>query len=514
MPSWSAPLLVLGLAVLLPWLRWLHRQRRAEAEVPVAAVFLWRRSGADPAVRSPARHPDRLWLYRAAVCGLLVLAAAGPHLERTGGRPLDVYVDDSPRLAVREDEGTRLDLAVDRLLEALGESEAGPTRLISLARPARSLTFDPEKADARARIREWIGTGIAGDGERAGDRAGERRAGRGPLPAAARLRPGAERWLVSDGADPAVSEWATRAGLDRVIQVGRASENCAVTRLALRRSALAPDRLRGAVRVANAGRSPAVRRVEVRQGERTLYAAQLEIPAGSAVQRSFPVPPAAGRPLEARIAPADRLARDDSLTLATPAPAAVPTRVDARCGPHLRAALAVHPGLDLGGEEAGGAANAPTLRVSCAPERPAAGAPSIWIRPDAPPPDPRRRLPGAAAARDPRRVAGVGRGAQALEVSLDMTSPAWARRPEYAAFVAGLVDRAVGRALLDWQAAVGRPGNGAAAARIAPAPMAAPEPTGRGATPAGAAALDASVPLLVAAAVLLCLDVRFAGRRS
>ena len=51
-----------------------------------------------------------------------------------------------------------------------------------------------------------------------------------------RLDASIAHWLVTDGASERIRLWANEVRVDRVIQVGEATENVAVTRLSTRRS--------------------------------------------------------------------------------------------------------------------------------------------------------------------------------------------------------------------------------------------------------------------------------------
>jgi hypothetical protein len=354
---------------------------------------------------------------------------------------------------------------------------------------------------------------------------------------------------VTDGADPRPLAALPAAALTRVIGVGQARDNQAVTALALRPSLRLPDpdsarpdgEWLAMVSVFNAGPVPRERTLTLARAGEPLAVWTLTLAPGETQTRTLGIGQA-GAGLSTTLLPAraDALPLDDALALARgAAPAPFPTQVQTACPPQVRAALRAHPGLDLGETRPA------KVRVRCAAGRPSAGsAPTLWLRPGpgaipvegvpvwapelaagltpvpagawsrvaADPADMAAEETGAArtllaAEGIPLIVETQAGGVLVVDVRLATTDPAAAGRPELPVLLAALLDRLAGAELL-------APVTGAyrdpLAARIAPGPL--PRP--------GAMALPASVPrgaapwLLAAALAILLWDLlRLGGGR-
>jgi hypothetical protein len=255
-----------------------------------------------------------------------------------------------------------------------------------------------------------------------------------------------------------------------------------------------PERLRGIVRVTNAGTRDTSRHLEVRSADAVIVAESLALAPGEVAQREFNVPASSATLVHATITPGDAVPEDDELTLQRPDAQRVRVRLDAHCGAHLSQALRSHPSLLVAGE------GAPDLEVWCADGPPRTSVPVLWFRRPAKAPEDAQPLsptangyPLVSEREGPHRT---------LEVRGDMESRGWVRRPEYPAFLAELLDRIVGRPLLD---PVARHEVPEGAARIAPR-----EPgIGAAVTPraAGVAPADLAGFAVVFAALLLLLDI-------
>jgi hypothetical protein len=422
--EWAHPAF-LSLLALVPLLRWVHRRRVVATETPVAALFLW--PEAAPAVgERRARTSDPRWRRRAAMLALLVIGAAGPSLVRPGSQAIDVHFDDAPSMRARETDGTRVTLAIRELGALLRQADAEEIRIVSVREPARTLTLDPRVPDGwSSAIAQWV----------------DLRPRTGPLPMPGVLAASREHWLVTDGADPAVEEWLRGAPIARVIHVGAATENVAVTLLSTRPHLQDRRQLRAVVEITNAGTRETSRRLEIRSADHVIVSRELRLRSGEVSEQAFDVPNVSGARLHAQIAPHDAVAEDDEQTLELSGPLAASVRLDAECGPHLRSALRAHPTLSMvDGVPA-------DVAVSCSEALPGGGPPTLWFRPSHGPADDARPFP--LDANDAAIVAHGQGGMRVLEVPVDMERPDWIRQPEYPAFVAELLDRIVGRPLLD-----------------------------------------------------------------
>jgi len=230
------------------------------------------------------------------------------------------------------------------------------------------------------------------------------------------------------------------------------------------------------IEVANRGTQPVNRELVLRDASGDHEVAAFELEPGET--RQITTQSSAGHWL-AELQPSDSLALDDSLLLDQSAFEPVITTVDAECTAPLQRALAAHPGLAISTDDVS------ELYVNCSdralyPPRglrfyagnslPVIASPmwlpgadrfdDINLRQDwllaSPWPS------GAPADANVMLVAGddaliVSRNDGALiESVIDMNAPTLARQPEFAALIAGLVDAALGREVLDPVAAVAR----------------------------------------------------------
>lgn len=514
--SLESPLWLAGLLI-IPLVWWLHRFRELGRREVVAAAFLWRSSPPDAEVGRFATRPQPVWLLRALLLAMLVLALAAPHWQVKRPASLTVWLDDSASMFVEEEGGsTRMQLAVTALVRELSAYPYDSLILRSLGAPGRVVQLS--SSDSLQRLRDFL----------------REPRGEPTLPAPAAMAADRLHWLVSDGASRGLVAWAARAPLSRIIQVGRHTENVALTRLALRRQSDAMPQL--SVELYNGGLGAAARRVEVRAGNRLLADYRLELDSGEREVRLVDVPEISASPLTAQIWPADALSRDDRLDLSSNAWGLTALRLSGDCGPWLKAALAAHP--DLVSEDS--TAASARLNVYCGdfPDRPAVpalllaggeglgaimGTPS-WTR------DAGRlgelglapawlALPAASGlpAISPGRVLLQAGGQvlvshdpqrQTLSIAFDLAWPALVRQPEYPLLLAALVDRLLGR-----EGSHRGMGSVAAAADVSVAPRQLRAVAERSALPEFMARVDLSAYLLASALVLLLADILLVWRR-
>jgi Mg-chelatase subunit ChlD len=425
----------------------------------------------EPRARRPREERDRSWLWRAAIAGVLLAGVADPRLEGWGPRTIEVLIDDAPSMHAVEGGASRIGAAGRELAEAVTSVRGADLRVATLRGSGAPLVLRREsRASWPAALHEWL-SGLGQEPGPASDAGAER---------------DRETWLVTDAVDPAIAGW-TRP-VDRVIRVGAETENAGLTRLALRGLPDGIDRWLGLARVSNAGRAVAHRRLQVHSGADLVWDEELEITAGESLQRIFSVSGPHPPELRARLLPADALAADDALSLPAGRLAPVAVRVDPRCDHYLRSALGVHPALAVG------APISEDLVVWCSDAPPKSERPLLWFRTGHPGGPPR-------TGEEPVRV--LGSSPMRIEVVSGSGSPEERRRPEYAVFIADLLDRAVGRDLLDRSAAVERP---EAWLRIAPGPP--PDSTSSQRGSGAGAARDLAGLAALLAALLLLVDTR------
>lgn len=433
MPGLLQPWWLIALGV-IPLIRWLHRRQAPLSAYDVSAVFIWPDAAADTAPGPQQRPPDPSWRRRALIAGLLVVALAGPTLQRENA-VLTVWLDDSLSMQTIEDGETRLAAAQQKLEIELERSDYAEVnrRKLSDALPAQ---LDDTSA----------------------------------------------HWLVTDGAGESVRDWASRVQLDRVVTIGRLTENVSLSRLAVRRD-IDDDIFDVLVAITNTGDSPAERRVGLWNGDIEFQTAQVSLAPGQTVHWPTRVP-AIDREITASLDASDALRDDDELSIAADDLVPVAVSIGPGCGAALRSALAAHPSLRIVGERA-----TASLEVSCprdafpdttnTPGRarriraligdatPVAAAP-VWL----PPAGAAARLilppefisfatwPGPIDA-DRQRVLlksgsapliavteAIG-GGTIVDTVIDLRHREFVRQPEYAALLAEVVDIAMGRAVLD-----------------------------------------------------------------
>jgi hypothetical protein len=429
-PWW---LIALGV---IPLIRWLHRRQAPLLTHDVSAVFLWQDQTANDTAGQEQRPPDPAWRRRALIAALLVFALVGPVIEREQ-TILTVWVDDSLSMSTLEDGETRLVAGTELLEQQLQDNY-----YTSITQHFLSETF-PEHPDESS-----------------------------------------AHWLITDGASERVQNWARQFGIDRVIQVGALTENVAVSQLSVRRDLDDDSMLDVLVSITNTGTEEQERQLELTIGDQLPQTTELSIAPGQTVHWQTRGPSGVGSitaALDADVA----LSGDDSLTIAADVLRPLATNVAKDCGEALRAAVAAHPGLVAVRET-----SSVDLDVSCPRGSFPAAEPSessvgriralvgaasslnstpVWLPvrklnnnlnlpadslKAAPWPNPvdaqQQRVLLQSDERPLVRVTpSIDGPTTTVDTVIDLNDAEFARQPEYAAFIATLVDAAVGRPLLD-----------------------------------------------------------------
>lgn len=510
----GAPWWLIALAA-IPLLRWLHRWQAPLSAAPVSAAFLWNRAESLGTGGARRQTPDPAWRRRALIAGLLVIAMAQPWWQRDSG-VITVWIDDSLSMSASESGVSRLATALDELREALPDALARRVTLRSLSDPARALlssnaaAFDPI---------QWL---VASRGEP-------------DPPPVAMLSPDAAHWLVTDGANERLVEWALSAPLRRIIRVGTATENVAVTQLAARRSLDSEGAFDLLIGISNQGTEAATRELHLTSDTRDLATWALSIRAGE-TQTLTANHVIADDTLTAALNSGDAVALDDSLVLPPSAIARTPVSLDAACPADLSLAIRSHPGLDV---VAAGVAAELQLDCSDRPRRAQAllrfhtsaaapvdapaewtsgvgrlqelHLPEDWIAAATWDAALLREYEILLAVNDKPLLVRHQEQPFVIETVLDMSRPQFTRQPEYAVLIAGLIDLALGRAVLDATAIAM---NDVEASNIVPSDIVAPETYEH---PHGAIRQPVSDMLLALAAFLLFADMLLlwrAGREA
>lgn len=325
MIAFAHPLWLAALAI-IPVIRWLHRWHMPVATIAVSALFLWQ-DAHDAADAGPQKkQPDVSWRRRALLSACIILALAQP-FWRAQQLPLTIWLDDTASMFAVEDGTDRIATALARLDAALLESDARWS-----GRTLRSLT-DPGLAWTYATASDFSAAVRPADSSRIPQ-----------LPAMTSLD--GEHWLLTDGSSEAVRDWASSAAINHVIGVGSATENTAITRLAVRRSLDVGGRFGVLVAISNMGLREDTRTISVRIGEQPAAQIRMSLPPGETHYwrtRIAAIPGAITASLQA----GDALAIDDMLSIDAGTLQAVATSVDTACGPGLQLALAEHPSLKI-----------------------------------------------------------------------------------------------------------------------------------------------------------------------
>lgn len=446
----SAPLWLLGLPVVaLVW--WLHRFRRAGEQRQVPALFLWPHAVESPAPGPRRAAPDPAWRLRALLAAALLLALAGPGWVEPRRGALELWVDDSLSMQVLEQGQSRLQRGLSMALQAAAAERFQTLTLRSLGDPAASRELAPDGSPPGPALLRWIDTPR----------------GRPAPPAPVLMRVSATHWVLTDGADATIASWLETAPVSRLLQVGRASENVALGRLAVRPSPSAAGDAEVLVEIANRGTQGATRVLQLRADGQILVESTVQLAPHASTVRRYALR-AGPSTLEARLAPADAMPADDELRLDF-APLAV--WVANSCDRHLVLALRAHPRLTISANPADA-----RLQVHCGPTAAGGAVPALVIDPGLrhqPLGAPLRRLDDSQGwpALDHTRLRGevralTGRALLAsgertlvalddsgdvrrVEVAFDLADAALVTQPEFPQLVDALVGTALGQRLLD-----------------------------------------------------------------
>ncbi len=358
--SFAAPLWLAGL-LLLPLVRWLHRGGRHRLEVPVSRLSLWRAAAVVQPAAGERRPPDPAWRRRALLAALLLLALAQPQ-QQPARRPLTLWVDDSISMLARDDKGTRLALGLAQARALLAERPAADVELRALSDPWAAPTAFSE-------------TGLLALRAAAGRREPQ-------PPPAALLGRGREHWLLTDGADAAAFAWPDGRAPERVIEAGGITRNVGIERLSARRNPADPRQIDLLLKISNGGSAAETRELLVSAGGAEPLRSTQRIEPGQAVFVNLSVP--STNRVSATLQPGDALAEDDTLALDLAPLRRRRVAVDAGCAAPLKAALAVHPGIEVMPTGAAGAEAALDCgRADASPNATAAATlPTLRVRSD------------------------------------------------------------------------------------------------------------------------------------
>ena len=295
MPFFAQPWWLVALGI-IPLIRWWHRRQAPLSSYTVSAILLWPPKAIDDDAGSMPTPPDPAWRRRALIAALLICVLAIPSIDREHSN-VTVWVDDSPSMQAIENGVTRAELAENALLQELEKTGQVEASRRSLSKPYAS-NLDPNNA----------------------------------------------HWLLTDGAGEKVRDWAFKTSPDRVINVGTATENSAVTRLAVRRSLDEDGVYDVLISVRNSGGDADERTLQLWNGDFLREETLVSIGPEQSFHWQIRVR-LDNAPIAASLSSGDALPNDDRLEFPAAILQASRVAIDDDCSAQLRSALESHPAL-------------------------------------------------------------------------------------------------------------------------------------------------------------------------
>ncbi len=386
--SFQSPLWLTALAC-IPLLWWLQRYQRSGYQIKVPSLLLWQKSINATLTNQPGRQTDPVWWLRTLIFCLVVLSLSQPQWfssESDSLQPLVIWLDDSISMYAQENDHqqqqrSRIQLGIVKAGELVGQAFTDamkPTSIIvrPLSHPGKSLPLDiTDAVHWKEQVMAWLP-----------------RPPSEPIdPAAIGNTGDAKNWFVSDGASENVTGWVNALHPDQLIPVGDASENVGVSRMSLRADLVTDDALLLTVHLRNQGDESAGRELIVTLNGEPIEQRHIQLTSGSSSYQSFSLP-SSQKDIEvvARITPSDALAEDDQMRFFW-SMAKHRIYYDSGCGAGFKAALALHPAIELTSSYLTDAGTQADLQVLCsdkaAPEVGPAivllGSPGGWRQPKA-----------------------------------------------------------------------------------------------------------------------------------
>ena len=357
MLSVSTPIWLIGLVV-VPVVWWLHRLGNPDAVTPVSATFLFGKKTGESDSVTALRQTNPLWLLRAALFVILVLALSGLNLGREAERHITVWFDDSLSMQTLDGGQARTKVGAIRLGDTIDAIEPATILLRSLSDHGRQLDISSLTNEQRtAAIVRWSDPDNPA---------------RPQVPFT--LPRESEDWLVSDGADRRINTWLEKTSITHNITVGTETDNTAITAITARRSLQLDTMHLGSVRVHNLGLTDSQRSLSIQADGKLIFKQDMVITPDSFEYRSFEIP-VGTTTLFADLSPGDALGQDDTLGINLDELKPAIVDFDDRCGPRFRDALQAHRGLVIPAAVDRG----PALKVRCAPSPGSSDPPSITV---------------------------------------------------------------------------------------------------------------------------------------
>lgn len=247
----SSPFYLIAL-LLIPLIWWLHKFQSGGRSIIVSSLLYWQsdKQAMNLAAKGKKSHP--LWLLRALITLLLVLALTDPFWFQERVSKIDVWVDDSLSMSTQEQGRSRKILAIDAIIKALKGIAHYHVEIHSLSKqnyPVLVITSQ-RKGDWHTEFSKWYKINSEMD----------------QLPSVNLFSVGSEHWLVTDSADQQLLEWASNMPFSEVVSLGKSTENSALIRFSMRLGLLGNKTWHGLVKIQHFGEKQNQRVVELLVG--------------------------------------------------------------------------------------------------------------------------------------------------------------------------------------------------------------------------------------------------------
>jgi len=350
MPGLESPLWLFALLG-IPLVWWIHRFNNRGVELSVSTILLWKNISQPENKGHRLTTADPLWRQRAIIITVLVFALTAPTLDAPSSRRVNVWFDHSLSMHAIEQNQMRIEQGIQKLLSKLESEEITEATIRSLQDPSRTLQLTPQN---RATLKRWLSTSPQAISNSL------------PSPTPSEH----ETWLVTDGANNKLQDWADKARIAQVIQVGSATENTTITRLSIRPS-VAQTSFTGVVSIANQGNKATTRKLQIHIEEKILDEQTLSLQPSETQHHTFTIPYNSANLISARLLePKDALTNDDHLSLSIKE---TKIALTGNCGKPMQALLKALPGIRL---------STPTsaaLTIACANKQPSVAGDTIWF---------------------------------------------------------------------------------------------------------------------------------------
>jgi len=362
-PFWLSALLA------IPFIWWLHHFSQSSSATPVSALFLWQNAKVEEDSGKNKTRPTALWFFHALIFSLLVIALTKPQWSSSDSKTIHVWFDDSLSMSTQEQNGTRYKLAVNSLINALSKEGNIKANIHFLTQPGKTILLQSSQKDKwqnllKQRVEEPSLIKTPSHRQTIN------------LPVPVLMAPSTEHWLVSDGVNRELSTWLENAPVTRIIQVGKSTENRAITRLSLRPSLILPNHYKGLLSISNLGIETNKINVELLQDNNIYQEYTLKPASDETKSLDFILPQLPIDSLSARITTPDALYNDNQLTLNISNLKPVSTKILGNCGKHIRAAISTHPLLKTQTTDMSA-----QLTISCTDTIKNIESPLLWFHP-------------------------------------------------------------------------------------------------------------------------------------